>query len=90
MLFEQTLRHVTLLYHNIAGDMSLTEWKNLFTEARNDDYNYLVIDKIGEILNIKNSKQNEKSDVLIVEHPEAKPSYQINGNSSSYFFTINR
>ena len=63
ILFKQTLRDITLLFHDVAGlDMNLEEWKRLCRQARKKDYDYLQIDRFAKIgkcrYTIRNCKKN--------------------------------
>ena len=51
ILFEQTLRDIILLFHDIAGfDMNLEEWKQSRRKAWGNDYDYLQIDRFAKIV----------------------------------------
>ena len=74
ILFKQTLRHIILLFHDIAGlDMSLEEWKQLCRKAWENDYDYLRIDRFAKIgegrYTIKNCGKNTYTECT----PETKP-----------------
>ena len=50
ILFKQTLRHIILLVHDIAGlDMNLEEWKQLCRKAWENDYDYLQMNRLAKI-----------------------------------------
>ena len=74
ILFQQTLKDVEHIYRDIAGfDMSNDEFKSLCREARRDDYNYLIINRLEN----KNCKKymicNESNLQYQIFNPQTDP-----------------
>ena len=58
-LFEQTLRDIILLFHDIAElDMNLEEWKQLCRRALENDFEMLQIDKFARIGQVRYTIRN--------------------------------
>ena len=50
ILFEQTLRDIIILLHDIAGlDMNSENWKQLCRKAWENEYVYLQLERFAEI-----------------------------------------
>ena len=74
ILFEQTLKGIILLFHDIAGlDMNLEEWKQLCRKAWENDYDYLQIDRSAKIGGDRNTLRNFKKTTYKECTPETKP-----------------
>ena len=74
ILFEQTLRDIILLFHDIAGlDKNLEEWKQLCRKAWENDYDYLQIDRFAKIGNGRYTIRNCNKNKNIECNPETKP-----------------
>ena len=74
ILFEQTLRVITLLFHDIAGlDMNLEEWKQLCRNGWENDYDYLQIDRFAKIGKGRYTIRSSNKTIYTDCTPETKP-----------------
>ena len=74
ILFKQTLRDIILLFHDIAAlDINVEEWKQLFREAWENDFNYLQIDRFVKVGEGKFTIRNSNRNTCIEYTPETKP-----------------
>ena len=74
ILFEQTLRVIILLFHDIAGlDMNLEEWKRLCRRAWENDCDYLQGDIIAKIGEGRYTIRNCNKTTYIACTPETQP-----------------
>ena len=72
--FEQTLKDIILLFHDIAGlDMNLEEWKQLCHKACENEYDYLQIDRFAKIGNGRYTIRNCNKTTYTECTPETKP-----------------
>ena len=73
ILLRQTLRDITLLFHDIAGsDMTSEEWKELCRKASETEYVYLLIDRFAKIGNSRYTIKNCIKNTYIEGTPETK------------------
>ena len=76
ILFEQTLRDIILLFHDIARlDMNLKEWKSLCCKAWENEYDFLQIDIFAKVGEGRYTIRNCNKTTYIECTPEIKPFY---------------
>ena len=75
-LFEQALRDIILLIHEIAGlDMNLEKWKQLFRKAWENEYDYFQINRFAKIRKDRYTIRNCNRNTYKKAIPETKPYY---------------
>ena len=74
ILFEQTLREIILLFHDMAGlDMNLDQWKQLCRKTWENDYDYLQMDRFAKIEQGRYTIRNCNKTTYTECTPETKP-----------------
>ena len=74
ILFQQTLRDIILLFHDIAGlDMNLEQWKKFCRKAWENHYDCLQIDRFAEIGQGRYTIRKCNKTMYIECTPETKP-----------------
>ena len=74
VLFEQTLRDIILMFHDIAElDMRLQEWIQFCRKAWENEYEYLRIDRFVKIEGNRYTIENCEKTTYIECSPETKP-----------------
>ena len=62
------------MFHDIAGlDMNLVEWKHFCRKARENDYEYLQIDRFAKIGKGRYTNSNCNKSTYTECKPETKP-----------------
>ena len=74
LFLKQTIRHIVLLFHDIAGlDMNLEEWKELCRKAWQIEFDYVQIDRFAIKRNGRYTIGNCTKSTYIETTPETKP-----------------
>ena len=74
VLYKQTVRDITRLFHDIAGlDMNLEEWKVLCRKAWENDYAYLQIDRFSKIGEDRYTIRNCNKTTYLEYTPDTMP-----------------
>ena len=73
ILFNQTLKDIEHIYRDVAGyDMNYDEFKDLCRKSREEDYNYLYIDRSKKRDQGKYCICNESKKTYIEATPQTK------------------